>query len=681
MAEWMKKFKDSLSRNKREQEELEDFILLQDEPEYNEKFAQGTEMPSVSDATNSSQEDGADIDQLDTTRSLSPDEVKAVVQAQEEMEQIENMDEAVADDEPEFSAFNSQVTSEPQIETPKAEPMPQYPPLEKFEFTQEEEPVVSVPEKVSFFKKHKALILGLSISVGAVVLISTLIMVLALSLNPLRGYSQVAVARGNVIKSMNTTGTMSANAHYSITSLVSGSILKSEYEVGDTVSAGDILYEIDSTEAKIAVERAENALARSKEEGSSSSNSTSKIYSTIGGTVEKVMINSGDKIAAGQTVATVRDSNDNITSIVSMVTGTVSSVSARSGRSIASGGLVATVKDDEVEMKKNLNSYDQKNDQLDINSAKQYLENHTIKSPVDGTVVAKNAKVGDNVRITDMDNPMMVIVDMTSMKFTFSVDETTVWNITPGQSAIINSDSLPNETFAGKVINVSSEGKKNEEGKTMFDVEVLVEDPGELKGGMNVKARVILESATNVLYLPQQALMESDGQNALVIVRGNGDAIAADEMEPEDFEDEDLGGSNENELAFPWIDVPKGCRLVTVKYGIADGTNVEIISGLELGDIVVFDPDKEHRELVSSTASASPSINKNEDAEEVFGSKSTTKPSTASGNSSKENKSKKEDELTEEEMLKNFIESVEEEQAQKKGSTGGSSKKLNGLDL
>ena len=77
MAEWMKKFKDSLSRNKREQEELEDFILLQDEPEYKEKFVQGTEMPSVSDATNPSQEDSADIDQFDTTRSLNPDEVKA----------------------------------------------------------------------------------------------------------------------------------------------------------------------------------------------------------------------------------------------------------------------------------------------------------------------------------------------------------------------------------------------------------------------------------------------------------------------------------------------------------------------------------------------------------------------------------------------------------------------------
>ena len=55
------------------------------------------------------------------------------------------------------------------------------------------------------------------------------------------------------------------------------------------------------------------------------------------------------------------------------------------------------------------------------------------------------------------------------------------------------------------------------------------------------------------------------------------------------------------QLSYPWIEVPEGCKLVSVKYGVSDGTNVEIVSGLNAGDIVVFNPEWEPVDLSPET--------------------------------------------------------------------------------
>ena len=625
MAEWLRKMRNAFSKKESGQEELEDFILLQDEPEDQAVNApaesvpsEEADVPAVSQETAPIwQEAETEADPLDATRVLSPEEVQAVLDA----ERADRMDET-GELEPVYGLGETQAADYAAYAPKRGEDeagMVEKIHLDLSELAPEEAPVhEEIAEQTdykarakAFCKKHKSLLLGAGVSLGVIVLISGVIMVLAVTMNPLRGYSQSAVARGNVIHSMNTSGTMSANAHYTITSLVAGSVVESVPEVGDTVAEGAVLYKLDDTEALLAVKRAQNQLDRSKAIGSSSKTAASKIYSTDSGTIQTLYISSGSSISAGQIVATIERADDTVVSVVSTVSGTVSSVSVSKGRSVSSGTLIATVKDDQAEASQKTNSYDQKSNELDLEAAQKQLENYTIKSPVTGVVVEKNAKVGDNVSITNLENPMMVIVDMNSMKFTFQVDEYNIWEIEPGQSAIVITDSIPNETFSGQVTRVASEGKVNEEGKTMFDVDVTVEEPGDLKAGMKVNAKIILASSTNVMYLPEQALMEADGQNALVLVREN--ALTQPAVDPETTADPEASavpeqeGASDEELAFPWIEVPKGCKLVTVRYGIADGTNVEIISGLELGDIVVYDPKKENKKRVSSTATASPS--------------------------------------------------------------------------
>lgn len=460
----------------------------------------------------------------------------------------------------------------------------------------------SVTEPKSFYEKYKSTIIASGITVAAGIVIAVLIIVISAFSNPLRNYSQVAVTKGNVVNSMNTSGTLSANARYSITSLVSGTIVSSTPEVGDKVTVGTVLYKLDDTEAQLAVKRAENQLARSKSSGSySSSGGSSKIYATESGTIQSLNIKTGYKLSAGQVIGTIKKADGSITAITTPVSGTVSAVNSGVGKTVAAGGLLATLSDGETQTSASTRTYDQKSNEYDVESAKKQLENYTIKSPVSGIVTEKNAKVGDNVGITNLDNPMMVIVDMNSLKFTFQVDEYKVWEMEAGQDVIVNADSLPDETFAGKITNVSSEGYKNDDDQTVFDVEVTVEEPGHLKSGMNVSAKVIMQSATNVMYLPKNALIEPDGKHALVLVKEDtvSDTSSSETLSPSEVPKD----ATDEQLSFTAVKVPKGCKLVTVSYGISDDTNVEITSGIKVGDIVVYDPKNDVPDLKPAATS------------------------------------------------------------------------------
>lgn len=454
---------------------------------------------------------------------------------------------------------------------------------------------------LGFCKKHKALVLGLGIGGVAIVMFSVLVIVLAILLNPYRGYVQAEVQKGNVIPSIMTSGNMTENDRYSITSLVAGKVVESVPALGDVVEEGEVLYELDDEKVQIAIKRAKNEVDKAKAVNGNADTSY-KIHSSVKGKIKDIKIKKGAAVKAGQVVATVEKEDEFVVSVTSSVSGTVESVSATKGKDIASGGLIATVSNDKAVAEKKGAPYDQKSRQYDLDEAEAILEDYTIKAPVSGVIIEKNINVGDNVSVTNDDNPMMVIMDLNTMKFTFTLDEYEIWDIEVGQKAIITAEALPSDTFAGEVTRIGSEGKKNEEGKTVYDVEVTIEEPGALKVGMKVNAKIILASATNVLTVPKQALMEADGKSALVLVK-----VPKDEADEEFDRDE--------ELAFPWIEVPRGCKLVTVKYGINDGEEVEIISGLEQGDIVLFDPDRENKDLDATSTSTPSDVDALEDLE------------------------------------------------------------------
>lgn len=452
----------------------------------------------------------------------------------------------------------------------------------------------------AFISNHKAM----SICAGVLV-IAILVSFMAYGVvrysNPLRSYVQVAAEKENIMRTMEVEGTLQTGNRYNITSLVSGKIVTSAVEVGDTVKKGDVLYKIDDTDAKLAVERAQNELAKASDTTINNSTETSRIISTEAGTIQSLSIRQGSVVNAGTRIGTILRSDGTTAALTSYISGTVSFVSVSVGRTVSIGQVIASVKTSGSSSEEN-SKYSKKSGEIDVQSAQRQLENYTIKSPVTGVVVEKYNRAGDNVGVTNAENPMMVVLDTSTLTFTFSVDERKVNEIKKGQEVTVTAESMPDETYTGEVSYVSAEGKADENGNPLYEVSVSVSDPGKLKAGMKVKAKVILASSNKAISVPEKALLKSDGQNALVLVKNDVTSGETDEFDSE---------SVENRLAYPDIKVPKGCSLISVKYGISDGTITEILSGIKVGDMVVYNP-KENNDFVAA------SVETEDDDEEVL---------------------------------------------------------------
>ena len=403
--------------------------------------------------------------------------------------------------------------------------------------------------------------------------------------NPLYGYAQVAVSKENILRTVELEGVVGTGEKYEITSLVSGKVIAVSHEVGDKVKADEVLYQIDDTEAKLALERAKNELDKANS-ASKTIAPAARIIAPDSGTVQKLNIKQGSSVSAGSQVGILLKSDGSTTPIVSYVSGTVSVLSVSVGRQVVSGQLIASLSSTENSTNP---VYDKKSGEIDVQAAQRQLDNYAVKAPISGTIVEKNIKVGDNVGATDTNKPTMVIVDDTKLSLTVPVDEKRIGEIERGQKVSITCNSISDTTFSGEVSSIANEGYKDESGTLLFDVTIVVSDPKNLKAGMTVKAKIILATANNATAVPQKSILVSDGQNALVLVKR--DSVS----------DKDVSNSFDNQLANPNIKVPKGCQLISVKYGVSDGTLVQITDGVALGDIVVYNPSLESLPFVPAT--------------------------------------------------------------------------------
>ena len=77
-------------------------------------------------------------------------------------------------------------------------------------------------------------------------------------------YTTAEVTRMDVSSSITGSGTLEAANSYSVTTLLEGTILTADFEEGDQVEEGTVLYTIDSSNASSSLEKAEISLNQSQ---------------------------------------------------------------------------------------------------------------------------------------------------------------------------------------------------------------------------------------------------------------------------------------------------------------------------------------------------------------------------------------------------------------------------------
>ena len=201
---------------------------------------------------------------------------------------------------------------------------------------------------------------------------------------------------------------------------------------------------------------------------------------------------------------------------------------------------------------------------LSLKNAQDKLEDYSITSTITGKVIEKNVDVGATVGGTSASSAnytyLAVIYDLTQLTFDVKIDELDINKIAVGQKVEITADALDGESFTGVVDKVNINGT-TQNGVTTYPVTVLVDgSPEQLKPGMNISAKIIVEEVGSVLTIPVDA-----------VSRGNTVLVAGPGCLDENGNVADLTAIETREVTL----------------GRNDEEYIEVLSGLEEGDVVL----------------------------------------------------------------------------------------------
>lgn len=280
------------------------------------------------------------------------------------------------------------------------------------------------------------------------------------------------------------------------------------------------------------------------------------------------------------------------------VSGKVSYIGVKNGDYVSKGQLIARLTNNSI-----VNQ--QKSNSLSVKSNQKTLDQYNITAPISGTVITKTSKAGDKIDSSNSQTVMMVVADMSKMKFTITVDELDIADIKLGQTAIVDADALPNETFEARVTTIASEGVSSGDGVTTFSVELTIDEPGNLKSGMNVNASVLINEANGVIAIPEDALMSVRGQSATVLVKADKNSKSDKKPVNSEKNNENKNNSSGTDREGPQgkkpnnenfermkknSNIPDGYEIRQIIVGVSNGTMIEVVSGISEGETVAYIP-------------------------------------------------------------------------------------------
>lgn len=273
-----------------------------------------------------------------------------------------------------------------------------------------------------------------------------------------------------------------------------------------------------------------------------------------GGRVTETLVTEGERVEAGQTLLRL-DTKDLEWQVEQ----------ARLSVSIAEYDL-SDARDDYWEESDQVKRVKAKLEQAQISlqQAEWRLEQATLVAPFSGVVTSLLVESGE---MAGNSQTVLTLSDLSSLDVEVNVDETDVARIAMRTPVSVTVDAFPGAELSGEIIEISSSADV-QSGVVLYPVTVRL-DPTDLsiRPGMTVNIIVTIEKRENTLFVPFRAVETEGGLAYVTRVTASG----------------------------------REAERVAVTLGLITDTQVEILSGLNEGDVVtVYANPVQDSEVMSS---------------------------------------------------------------------------------
>jgi HlyD family secretion protein len=207
----------------------------------------------------------------------------------------------------------------------------------------------------------------------------------------------------------------------------------------------------------------------------------------------------------------------------------------------------------------------------------------TIYSPINGIVISRSVDVGQTVAAA-MSAPTLFTIaeDLEKMQVDTSVAESDVGKITSGMDASFTVDAYPGERFRGKVRQIRNSPTTLQNVVT-YDAVVDVPNPElKLKPGMTANVSFVYAQRKDVIKIPSAALRFQPA-----------DQMTKTDAPSEKGDKGDKGKGRHhpgtNDPRTVWLLRDGKAVSASIHVGITDSSSVEVLDGLNEGDLVITD--------------------------------------------------------------------------------------------
>ncbi|HPG09272.1 MAG TPA: efflux RND transporter periplasmic adaptor subunit [Saprospiraceae bacterium] len=246
-----------------------------------------------------------------------------------------------------------------------------------------------------------------------------------------------------------------------------------------------------------------------------------------------------------------------------------------------------------------------------LTKAQTNLSYGNIYSPIDGVVLTKEVEVGQTVAASYSTPTLFTIArDLTKMQVEADVDEADIGGVKEGQRVTFTVDAYPDESFDGVVSQVRL-GATVTSNVVTYTVIIAANNPKlKLKPGLTATIIIYTKELTDQTVIEAKALNFKPDE---ALLQQYNQQIGLTEQPPmpppTDNQSHALPAAagtspkgEDNKRKMVWIKEASGAlRQTPVSLGENDGINYQVLSGLQLGDEVVYSMKEEKVESLSPT--------------------------------------------------------------------------------
>lgn len=315
--------------------------------------------------------------------------------------------------------------------------------------------------------------------------------------------------KGDVIEELSVSGPVQGTDSVEVVSNLHAEILELPVKEGEKVEKGQILAVLDDKDAKKELDIAQNAYDLAVSTYQDQQREAENGYAKAKQDYDTAKINYDRTLALYQAGSASQVEMENASNAMNDAKRQLSTFTLKNGKPVANESYTLQIEKAAFE----------------VEQKKESLNNTKVTSPIAGTVVRVNCKVGRFADKTDNDKPMFIINNLDVLEMKINVSEYSIGKVAIGQPVEITADILGDDVIKGEVSSISPTGEEKGNGSTERVIPTtirIIDQNSRLIAGITAKARIELNKAENVWAVPfASVLQRPDGTMAIATVEQN----------------------------------------------------------------------------------------------------------------------------------------------------------------